>query len=81
MAYQVLARKWRPQDLASVVGQEPVVTALRNAIADGRVAPALLPMYTDERIRERQLTTADLSGELPDVPPATLYRHLSVLAL
>jgi succinate dehydrogenase/fumarate reductase flavoprotein subunit len=26
-------------------------------VADGRVAPALLPMYTDERIRERQLTT------------------------
>jgi DNA polymerase-3 subunit gamma/tau len=42
MAYQVLARKWRPQDLASVVGQEPVVTALRNAIADGRIAQAYL---------------------------------------
>jgi len=26
-------------------------------VADGRVAPALLPMYTDKRIRERQLTT------------------------
>ena len=26
-------------------------------VADGRVSPALLPMYTDERIRERQLTT------------------------
>ncbi len=26
-------------------------------VADGRVAPALLPMYTDERIRERQLTS------------------------
>jgi DNA polymerase-3 subunit gamma/tau len=42
MAYQVLARKWRPQDLASVVGQEPVVTALRNAITDGRIAQAYL---------------------------------------
>jgi DNA polymerase-3 subunit gamma/tau len=27
MAYQVLARKWRPQDFESVVGQEPIVTA------------------------------------------------------
>ena len=26
-------------------------------VADGRVAPALLPISTDERIRERQLTT------------------------
>ena len=26
-------------------------------VSDGRVAPALLPMYTDERIKERQLTT------------------------
>ena len=28
-----------------------------SGVADGRVSPALLPMYTDERIRERQLTT------------------------
>ena len=42
MAYQVLARKWRPQDLASVVGQEPVVTALRNAVLDNRIAQAYL---------------------------------------
>ena len=42
MGYQVLARKWRPQDLASVIGQEPVVTALRNAVTDGRIAQAYL---------------------------------------
>jgi DNA polymerase-3 subunit gamma/tau len=42
MAYQVLARKWRPQDFSSVVGQEPIVTALRNAIAEGRIAQAYL---------------------------------------
>ncbi len=28
----------------------------------------------------RDLTTADLRGELPDIPPATLYRHVAVLA-
>jgi DNA-binding transcriptional ArsR family regulator len=27
----------------------------------------------------RQLTTADLALELPDIPPATLYRHVAVL--
>ena len=42
MPYQVLARKWRPQDFASVVGQEPIVTALRNALTEGRVAQAYL---------------------------------------
>jgi DNA polymerase III subunit gamma/tau len=42
MTYQVLARKWRPQDFEAVVGQEPVVTALRNGIAAGRIAQAYL---------------------------------------
>ena len=42
MAYQVLARKWRPQDFDSVVGQKPVVQALRNALKDERIAQAYL---------------------------------------
>jgi DNA polymerase-3 subunit gamma/tau len=42
MVYQVLARKWRPQDFSSVVGQEPIVTALRNALSEGRIAQAYL---------------------------------------
>jgi len=42
MPYQVLARKWRPQDFASLVGQEPIVTALRNALKEGRIAQAYL---------------------------------------
>jgi DNA polymerase-3 subunit gamma/tau len=42
MAYQVLARKWRPQNFSSLVGQAPIVTALRNALAEGRIAHAYL---------------------------------------
>lgn len=42
MSYQVLARKWRPQDFDSLVGQDHVVTALRNALSDGRIAQAYL---------------------------------------
>ncbi len=42
MTYQVLARKWRPPDFSSVVGQEPIVTALRNALSEGRIAQAYL---------------------------------------
>ena len=40
MEYQVLARKWRPQQFNDVVGQENVSTTLKNAIARGRVAHA-----------------------------------------
>ena len=42
MTYQVLARKWRPQNFSSLVGQEPIVTALRNALQEGRIAQAYL---------------------------------------
>ncbi|HXF44806.1 MAG TPA: DNA polymerase III subunit gamma/tau, partial [Burkholderiaceae bacterium] len=42
MSYQVLARKWRPRDLESIVGQEHVVTALRNALEQQRLHHAYL---------------------------------------
>src|SRR5436305_9648433 len=42
MTYQVLARKWRPQNFSSLVGQEPIVIALRNALQEGRIAQAYL---------------------------------------
>jgi len=40
--YQVIARKWRPQVFADVVGQDHVVRTLRNAIARNRIAHAYL---------------------------------------
>jgi DNA polymerase-3 subunit gamma/tau len=42
MAYQVFARKYRPQSFAEVVGQEPVVRTLTNALRLGRIAQAYL---------------------------------------
>ncbi|MGK9173974.1 DNA polymerase III subunit gamma/tau [Yokenella regensburgei] len=42
MSYQVLARKWRPQTFASVVGQEHVLTALANGLTSGRIHHAYL---------------------------------------
>ncbi|MFA5324123.1 MAG: DNA polymerase III subunit gamma/tau [Smithella sp.] len=42
MEYQVLARKFRPQNFEEVAGQAHVVKTLRNAIAQGRVAHAFL---------------------------------------
>jgi DNA polymerase-3 subunit gamma/tau len=42
MAYQVLARTWRPRRFAEVLGQEHVTRSLKNAIAGGRIAHAIL---------------------------------------
>jgi DNA polymerase-3 subunit gamma/tau len=42
MSYQVLARKWRPQEFEAVVGQDAITRTLRNALASGRVAHAYL---------------------------------------
>src|SRR5256885_13373267 len=38
MAYQVLARKYRPQRFADVIGQPHVTRTLQNALAQGRIA-------------------------------------------
>jgi len=42
MAYQVLARKWRPQRFDDVIGQQAVTRTLRNALASGRIAQAFV---------------------------------------
>ena len=42
MSYTVLARKYRPQTFADLVGQEHVTRTLANAIVTGRVAHAFL---------------------------------------
>ncbi len=42
MSYQVLARKWRPRNFASLVGQEHVVRALTHALEQKRLHHAYL---------------------------------------
>ena len=42
MSYQVLARKWRPQQFGDVVGQDHVTQTLSNAITSERIAHAYL---------------------------------------
>jgi DNA polymerase-3 subunit gamma/tau len=41
-AYQVLARKYRPETFADLVGQEAMVRTLRNAFAASRIAQAFV---------------------------------------
>jgi DNA polymerase III subunit gamma/tau len=42
VAYQVLARKWRPQQFDEVVGQPAVTRTLKNAITSGRLAQSFV---------------------------------------
>lgn len=42
MSYLVFARKYRPQTFSQILGQEPIVKTLTNAIKQGRVGQAYL---------------------------------------
>ena len=71
MAYQVLARKYRPQTFGDVVGQRGVTQTLRNALSAGRLAQAFVfagprgvGKTTTARILARALNCA--SGPTPD---------------
>src|SRR5438045_3518301 len=63
MSYQVLARKWRPKDFASLVGQEHVVRALRHALETKRLHHA--DLFTGTR------------GVGKTTPPRTLAESLN----
>jgi len=42
MAYQVIARKWRPQRFGEIAGQQHVTRTLANALKTGRIPPAYI---------------------------------------
>src|ERR1700754_508374 len=42
LPYRVLARKYRPVDFTTLVGQEAMVRTLKNAFASGRIAHAFM---------------------------------------
>jgi DNA polymerase III subunit gamma/tau len=42
MAYQVIARKWRPQSFQKLIGQDHIARTIKNALKNGRLPHALL---------------------------------------
>jgi DNA polymerase-3 subunit gamma/tau len=93
LAYQVLARKWRPQRFDDVVGQQAVTRTLKNAIASGRVAQAFVfagsrgcGKTTTARILARALScingpTADPCGDCDACVEIAQGRDIDVLEI
>ncbi len=69
-AYQVLARKYRPQTFEDLIGQEAMVRTLRNAFSTGRIAHAF--MLTGVR-GVGKTTTARLLARALNYESATVH--------
>ena len=85
--YRVLARKYRPSDFTSLIGQEAMVQTLSNAIASGRLAHAFIltgvrgvGKTSTARIIARALncTGADGTGEATASPCGTCKNCVAI---
>ena len=93
MSYQVLARKWRPQQFDDVIGQPAVTRTLANAIKSGRIAqsfvfagPRGVGKTTTARILARALScekgpTADPCGTCDACREIAEGRDIDVLEI
>ena len=88
-AYQVLARKYRPQSFDDLIGHEAMVRTLRNAFAAGRIAHAYVltgvrgvGKTTTARILARALNYVGPNGEDngPQIDMPAEGRHCRAIA-
>jgi len=80
--YRVLARKYRPADFDSLIGQEPMVRTLTNAFATGRIAQAWMltgvrgvGKTTTARILARALNYKTATVDQPTIELAEIGEH------
>lgn len=86
--YRVLARKYRPTDFATLIGQEAMVRTLTNAIASGRLAHAFIltgvrgvGKTTTARIIARALNCIGPDGQGgPTIDPCGVCEHCRAIA-
>ncbi|MBM3597036.1 MAG: DNA polymerase III subunit gamma/tau [Alphaproteobacteria bacterium] len=86
--YRVLARKYRPQDFAGLVGQDAMVRTLSNAIAQGRLAHAFVltgvrgvGKTTTARIIARALNCIGTDGKGgPTIQPCGVCENCRAIA-
>ena len=87
-AYHVLARKYRPTDLDSLIGQDALVKTLRNAITHGRLAHAFIltgvrgiGKTSTARILARGLNCVGEAGDSnPTLTPCGVCQHCRDIA-
>jgi DNA polymerase-3 subunit gamma/tau len=87
-AYRVLARKYRPQTFAELIGQEAMVRTLSNAIEKGRLAHAFIltgvrgiGKTTTARLIARALDCIGADGNGgPTVDPCGVCEHCVAIA-
>ena len=87
--YRVLARKYRPQDFGSLIGQDALVRTLGNAFATGRIAHAFMltgvrgvGKTTTARIVARALNCIGADGSLaaPTITPCGVCANCVAIA-
>ncbi len=85
-AYRVLARKYRPSDFSSLIGQEPMVRTLTNAFSSGRIAQAWMltgvrgvGKTTTARILARALNYKTDTIDQPSIELAVPGQHCQAI--
>jgi DNA polymerase-3 subunit gamma/tau len=81
-SYLVLARKYRPENFSTFIGQEAMVQTLKNAFSSNRIAHAFMltgvrgvGKTTTARILARALNFEDDSGARPSLDLETEGKH------